>query len=75
MLEKFESLPRDQQAALAAQYGLDLDELRLRKGDGTKTSDIALPGEPLGQSLAEATIAKWTSICSFRKNMLNFKSR
>ena len=52
MLEKFESLPRDQQAALAAQYGLDLDELRLRKGDGTKTSDIALPGEPLGQSLA-----------------------
>ena len=53
MLEKFESLPRDQQATLAAQYGLDLDELRLRKGDGTKTSDIALPGEPLGQSLAD----------------------
>ena len=50
MLEKFESLPRDQQAALAAQYGLDLDELRLDKGVGTKTSDIARPGEPLEQS-------------------------
>jgi polysaccharide export outer membrane protein len=51
MLEKIESLPRAQQAALATQYGFDLDELRLRKGDGTKTSDIALPGEPLEQSL------------------------
>jgi polysaccharide export outer membrane protein len=51
VLEKIESLPRAQQAALAAQYGFDLDELRLRKGDGTKTSDIALPGEPLEQSL------------------------
>ena len=50
MLEKFESLPRDQQAALAAQYGIDLDELRLGKGDGTKTSDIARPGEPLEQA-------------------------
>jgi polysaccharide export outer membrane protein len=51
VLKKIESLPRAQQAALAAQYGFDLDELRLRKGDGTKTSDIALPGEPLEQSL------------------------
>ena len=52
MLEKIESLPRAQQAALAAQYGFDLDELRLRKDDDIKTSDIALPGEPLEQSLA-----------------------
>ena len=50
MLEKFQSLPRDQQATLAAQYGIDLDELRLGKGDGTKTSDIARPGEPLEQA-------------------------
>ena len=49
MLKKIESLPRDKQAALAAQYGFDLDKPRLRKGDGTKTSDIALPGEPLEQ--------------------------
>ncbi len=49
MLEKFESLPREQQSALAAQYGLDLDELRPGNGDGTQTSDIARPGEPLEQ--------------------------
>ena len=50
MLKKIESLPRDKQAALAAQYGLDLDELRPGNGDGTQTSDIARPGEPLEQS-------------------------
>ena len=52
MLKKIESLPHAQQVALAAQYGFDLDELRLRKDDGRKTSDIALPGEPLEQSRA-----------------------
>ena len=48
MMQQFKSMPRAQQEALAAQYGIDLDQALGGGARGVDT-DIAIPGEPLEQ--------------------------
>ena len=49
MMQQLKSMPRAQQEALAAQYGIDLDQVLGGAGGKEVNADIAVPGGPLDQ--------------------------
>ena len=71
MMAQFQSMPLAQQQALAAQYGVDLDQIMGGgAGAGSTNSVLAMPGEALEQRRLGRTDKQWNEDRSLLQDKL-----